>query len=79
MSGPVQEDKYLLQTNGNTFILLDFTPFLFSPNLPFLVGRAGLGPSPGWGPVQVGAHIGPYGTSWIGLGRLRKVSVRLLD
>ena len=23
--------------------------------------RAGLGPSPGWGPVRVGAHMGPYG------------------
>ena len=21
----------------------------------------GLGPSPGWGPVRVGAHMGPYG------------------
>ena len=25
------------------------------------------------------AHMGLYGTSWIGLGRLRKLSVRLLD
>ena len=23
--------------------------------------RAGLGPSPGWGPVRVGAHMGPPG------------------
>ena len=23
--------------------------------------RSGLGPSPGWGPVWVGAHMGPYG------------------
>ena len=29
MSGPVQEDKYLLQTSGNTFIFSDFTPFHF--------------------------------------------------
>ena len=53
----------------------------------------GLGPSPGWGPVRVGAlmgphmgpyeplwahiwaHMGPYGSSWTGLGRLRKFSV----
>ena len=41
--------------------------------------RAGLGPSPGWGPVRVGAHMGPYGSSWTGLGRLRKLSVRLVD
>ena len=27
MPGPVQEDKYLLQTSGNTFIFSDFTPF----------------------------------------------------
>ena len=26
--------------------------------------RAGLGPSPGWGPVRVGAHMGPYGPLW---------------
>ena len=26
---PVQEDNYLLQTSGNTFILSDFTPFPF--------------------------------------------------
>ena len=25
------------------------------------LARAGLGPSPGWGPVRVGAHMGPYG------------------
>ena len=43
------------------------------------MARAGLGPSPGWGPVRVGAHMGPYGSSWTGLGRLRKLSVRLLD
>ena len=24
----------------------------------------GLGPSPGWGPVRVGAHMGPYGLIW---------------
>ena len=30
-----------------------------------------------YGPLW--AHMGPYGTSWIGLGRLRKLSVRLLD
>ena len=29
MSGPVQEDKYLLQNNGNTFFFWDFTPFHF--------------------------------------------------
>jgi hypothetical protein len=51
---------------------------------PVRVGAlSGLGPSPGWGPVRVGAHIwaqmGPYGSSWTGLGRLRKLSVRLLD
>ena len=23
--------------------------------------NTGLGPSPGWGPVRVGAHMGPYG------------------
>ena len=38
-----------------------------------------LGPSPGWGPVRVGAHMdpygplwahmGPYGSSWTGLGK----------
>ena len=22
--------------------------------------QSGLGPSPGWGPVRVGAHMGPY-------------------
>ena len=27
MSGPVQEDKYLLQTSGNTFIFSEITPF----------------------------------------------------
>ena len=37
--------------------------------------QSGLGPSPGWGPVRVGAHMGPYGSSWTGLGRLRKLSV----
>ena len=26
---PVHEDKYLLQTSGNTFIFPDFTPFIF--------------------------------------------------
>ena len=37
MSGPVQEDKYLLQTNGNTFIFSEITPFHFLlANLPFL-------------------------------------------
>ena len=30
-----------------------------------------------YGPLW--AHMGPYGTSWIGLGRLRKLSVRLLE
>ena len=36
MSGPVQEDKYLLQTSGNTFIFSDFTPFnLLLANLSF--------------------------------------------
>ena len=25
------------------------------------------------------AHMGPYGSSWTGLGRLRKLSIRLLD
>ena len=49
--------------------------FVFEPG-------PGLGPSPGWGPVRVGAHmgpygpiygpiwahVGPYGSSWTGLG-----------
>ena len=30
-----------------------------------------------YGPIW--AHVGPYGSSWTGLGRLRKLSVRLLD
>ena len=25
------------------------------------VTAIGMGPSPGWGPVRVGAHMGPYG------------------
>ena len=29
MPGPVQEDKYLLQNSGYTFIFSDFTPFYF--------------------------------------------------
>ena len=29
----------------------------------------GLGPSPGWGPVRVGAHMGPYGPIWVLLDR----------
>ena len=28
---------------------------------PVDLARAGLGPSPGWGPVRVGAHMGPPG------------------
>ena len=28
----------------------------------------GLGPSPGWGPVRVGAHMGPYGPLWAHMG-----------
>ena len=36
MSGPVQEDKYLPQNSGNTFIFLDFTPFhVLLANLSF--------------------------------------------
>ena len=32
-------------------------------------GRAGLGPSPGWGPYgPIRALMGPYGSSWTGLG-----------
>ena len=27
------------------------------------------GPSPGWGPVRVGAHMGPYGPLWVLLDR----------
>ena len=42
-------------------------------------GKPGLGPSPGWGPVRVGAHMGPYGSSWTGLGKFHKLPVRLLD
>ena len=39
---------------------------------------ANMGPyGPIYGPIW--AHMGPYGTSWIGLGRLRKLSVKLLD
>ena len=35
---PVQEDKYLLQTSGNTFIFSDFTPFHFLlANLSFFI------------------------------------------
>ena len=30
----------------------------------FSLARAGLGPSPGWGPVRNGAHMGPYGPLW---------------
>ena len=30
MSGPVQEDKYLLQTSGNNFIFSEITPFHIS-------------------------------------------------
>ena len=35
-------------------------------NLPYCIRNQtrpgpGLGPSPGWGPVRVGAHMGPYG------------------
>ena len=26
--------------------------------------QSGLGPCPGWGPVRVGAHMGPYGPLW---------------
>ena len=29
--------------------------------LSAVLARAGLGPSPGWGPVRVGAHMGTYG------------------
>ena len=32
MSRPVQEDKYLLQTIGNTFIFSDFTNTYFKPS-----------------------------------------------
>ena len=37
------------------------------------------GPRPGWGPVRVGAHMGPYGPIWVLLDRswkFRKLSVR---
>ena len=30
--------------------------------------QSGLGPSPGWGPVRVGAHMGPYGPIWAHMG-----------
>ena len=33
-----------------------------------LHGFAGLGPSPGWGPIRVGAHMGPYGPLWALMG-----------
>ena len=32
-----------------------------SSNTRNTLARAGLGPSPGWGPVRVGAHMGPCG------------------
>ena len=34
---------------------------VFKSYFQVLLARAGLGPSPGWGPVRVGAHMGPYG------------------
>ena len=40
----------------------------------FLLARArvgaqsGLGPCPGWGPVRVGAHMGPHGPLWALMG-----------
>ena len=30
--------------------------------------RPGLRPGPGWGPVRVGAHMGPYGPIWALMG-----------
>merc|ERR1711924_126835 len=37
-----------------------------------LYARAGLGPSPGWGPVRVGAlmgpYVSPYGPMWAHMG-----------
>ena len=30
--------------------------------------QSGLGPRPGWGPVRVGAHMGPYGPMWAHMG-----------
>ena len=33
-------------------------------HIPIVSSWAGLGPSPGWGPVRVGAHMGPYGPLW---------------
>ena len=38
----------------------------------------GLGPSPGWGPVRVGAHMGPYGPLWALMGPYGPIWV-LLD
>ena len=41
---------------------------------PVRVGaQSGLGPGPGWGPygplwAHIWAHMGPYGSSWTGLG-----------
>ena len=32
--------------------------------IPNIWPGPGLGPSPGWGPVRVGAHMGPYGPIW---------------
>ena len=57
------------------FVVFDFVHL--SQELDW--NRAGLGPSPGWGLDRVGAHMGPYGSSWTGLGGFRKLSVRLLD
>ena len=34
--------------------------FMYIPYI-FLIYSFGLGPSPGWGPVRVAAHMGPYG------------------
>ena len=45
---------YKLQFGGRNILTM-------SGNNPFVGARAGLGPSPGWGPVRVGAHMGPYG------------------
>ena len=40
-------------------LMCDWTKFL---KLLCAIGeaRAGLGPSPGWGPVRVGAHMGKF-------------------
>ena len=51
-----------IHDNANLIRKLDLDPINYQQ----------LGPGPGWGPVQVGAlmgpYMGPYGSSWTGLG-----------